>query len=569
MASVSANTAKTLTLVINTTQMYDGDRLIHAQAPHVVEKGVTYLSLRSLANYLGLSIRYGSGNREYVLSGHNHEFRFVVDSNTYMYNGVRYSYEGHGKTMIIQPKTTPSLMAPIRPIFTHLGATFNPNMKENRVTVHFPPTDGGTTPEPKPVPKPEAIFTTDKSSYMIGESIQYQDRSKNGGSEIIRRTWTNNQDAFFEPGTQTITLEIQNKNGQVSRTSRTITITNEVLYTKQQYDLMRLPIGDKLAVDRAGVLEFKQVPYSIEEKDFTLVRANSPERITREGIHYRDDLSGDVRFMIHKVNNRLVPARLYLIATNKSRTNTASLTVNNVGVGGPSQYVSSAGKAASGRYLIDLQSSRARETIELPPRNTRVVAQELTTLIQPNYTISAYVDVHSDQEVEYRVIALDQDTSLESILPYLTGVDVPKDGIHTRGTFEKGERVLQVSELVGSDNQRMVLTDGTIDGFIEGVDGMTGQEARNPGNYGVRYQIKFDRVAPNTAILLNPRGGHYAGAFLVNNKVVYTTTKSILQSPHEAGILYRTGMNEEKVEITFIPAAGSNLPVNLLFVPLQ
>ncbi|MFC7677904.1 hypothetical protein [Paenibacillus sp. GCM10028914] len=69
-------------------------------------------------------------------------------------------------------------------------------------------------------------------------------------------------------------------------------------------------------------------------------------------------------------------------------------------------------------------------------------------------------------------------------------------------------------------------------------------------------------------VALNARGGHYAGAFLVNEKAVQMTEGSILKDQSEAGMLYRTGSRAETVTFQFVPASGSNLAVNMLFLPL-
>jgi hypothetical protein len=98
---------------------------------------------------------------------------------------------------------------------------------------------------------------------------------------------------------------------------------------------------------------------------------------------------------------------------------------------------------------------------------------------------------------------------------------------------------------------------------------MTGNLEINTGNFGVLYQMKLTHVAPRTLISLNPRGGYYMGAFLVNGKLVTLPTSSpILADSNEAGVLYRTGDTEETVDIVFMIAPGGNLPLNMLFTPL-
>jgi hypothetical protein len=60
----------------------------------------------------------------------------------------------------------------------------------------------------------------------------------------------------------------------------------------------------------------------------------------------------------------------------------------------------------------------------------------------------------------------------------------------------------------------------------------------------------------------------YTGAFLVNGNLVQATTDSVLKTPNETCVLYRTGTSSESVDLIFMLASGSNLPINLTFIPL-
>ena len=112
-----------------------------------------------------------------------------------------------------------------------------------------------------------------------------------------------------------------------------------------------------------------------------------------------------------------------------------------------------------------------------------------------------------------------------------------------------------------------MLGDGKVDANLDGIDDGTGRLEYNLGNFGVLYKMKV-RVAPNTLVALNARGGHYTGGFIVNGKLVEVTKGSVLKNPDEACVLYRTGPYAETVEIEFTLASGSNLPIAMLFEPL-
>ncbi|MNN76216.1 hypothetical protein D3C81_1925750 [compost metagenome] len=113
-----------------------------------------------------------------------------------------------------------------------------------------------------------------------------------------------------------------------------------------------------------------------------------------------------------------------------------------------------------------------------------------------------------------------------------------------------------------------MIGDNSKDPYLVGSDGVTGNYKLNAGNFGVLYHIKLYRVAPNTLITFNPRGGRYYGSIMVNGTTVQLSTGGSLSAPNEQAVLYRTGDREQTVEFLFTAAPASNLSVNLLLQPL-
>lgn len=326
-------------------------------------------------------------------------------------------------------------------------------------------------------------------------------------------------------------------------------------------------VGQIYPINRDSILEFPVIEPKSEYIGGTLIRSNSPERITREGIHYTDKVAGAVRFIIHKQNAIPEPVKVYLVATNHN-SHPVHVQLSNVGVGGPSQYVSSAGRASVANYLTSVKENWATFAKILQPGETAVVVPEMSEKsLKQGQTLTAYADLYSNAEIEYKIVALFEETDLMSTLPFLTGDYAIHDGKHKRGTFKHSDNSIVVSELVGDKQSRLVLGDGKLDPYVIGIDKISGKDEVNTGNYGVVYDITLEQVAPNSIIALNPRGGHYAGAFLVNNKVILAPSAGIISGPNEHLILHKTGIHTETVNIKFIPAAGSNLPLSLLFMP--
>ncbi|MDU5950609.1 MAG: copper amine oxidase N-terminal domain-containing protein, partial [Paenibacillus macerans] len=140
----------------------------------------------------------------------------------------------------------------------------------------------------------------------------------------------------------------------------------------------------------------------------------------------------------------------------------------------------------------------------------------------------------------------------------------PED-VHNRGTYMESTRIIEVTDLIGTTPSRLAIGDNVSDPFQVGADGITQAYKTNAGNFGMLYKIKLHRVAPNTLVTFNPRGGKYMGVIMVNGSVVQLANGSSLSAPSENGVLFRTEDQEQTVELLFTAAPGSNLPFNILF----
>ncbi|SFI58566.1 Copper amine oxidase N-terminal domain-containing protein [Paenibacillus sp. UNC496MF] len=409
---------------------------------------------------------------------------------------------------------------------------------------------------------PVADFTTDKPQYRIGEEIRYIDQSTDDENAIVKRTFAGNDTVFFEPGDKTVTLTVEDAHGLTSTVTKTVTVTNEVLYTKDEYYRLNTPTGSNFAINPDSVPKMPAIPYTIQSESSQLVRSNSPETLTQEGIVYQAQLTGQVRFMFHNVNKIGYPVRMYLLATNNNGT-TVNVNTSSVGIGGPDPVVGNTGKMATVRYLNAYQSNPEPKWLTVRPHQTVEILPDLSkTPMKMNDVLTAYADIFSDQELQFHIVVVAAGKSAIAELPYLPVL--PRDGIHVRGTFYNADRSVVIDDALGDAEQRIVLGDKTIDRYLDGIDDTNGELQYNTGNFGTLYRMHLSHVSPHTLIALNPRGGLYIGAFMVNGQLV---TASMMNNT-QAAVLYRTGNTEEAVDITFTLAAGSNLPIAMTFLPL-
>lgn len=399
----------------------------------------------------------------------------------------------------------------------------------------------------------------------MGEFIRYTDLSTDDENRIESSLWTNNERGFFVPGPQIIKLVVTDANGAISEFFRTITILDETLYTKEEFDLLYTEPGEKFGIVGSSVLRFPEINYTINDHEQTFIRANSPETMIDEGIYYEDTVSGNVRFLLHNINNRTVPMKIYILVTNETAV-PATVRIGATGSGGPNVYVSTVGRASTGRYLEALQNPKY-SYVQIPPGESRLLFQEFSSQsVKPGQVYSMLADVQMNASLKVQVVAIDASRDLTSSLPSLQVL--PSHDVHIRGTFDKANRTIVINQTIGMEKSRIIIADNVKDTRISGIDKTTNTPVLNFGNYGVLYTLRMNNVMPHTAIALNPRGGHYAGAFIINGQVVYATNTSILANPNEVGMLYKTGDTTESVIITFVPAAGMMLPINLLLLPM-
>ena len=611
-------------LILNTNTLFHNGSEYSATSPHVVKNGVTYISMRALGNRLGLNVTYLAESKTMVLASAKVTLTFQPGNANYTVNGVRHSL---GTSVPYVENDT--LMVPLRVFANHFGVTVTPELKENtihlnwsnkpsaafevspsaiyaeqtRVTykdLHQTPNGDAlmsdlwenkqtifTTPGEHTIERivqssdgtwsdlytvtinvlppnqaPVANFITNKSVYKLGEPIVYTDRSKDDENAITSAVWTNNRGAFFESGEHEITLEVTDKHGLKDRITKTITVSQEVLYTQDAYNRLFVPTGDKFAIRGNIVPSFPAIKYTPEVVDDYLFRSNNPEKILSDGIYYEDLVSGTIRVSMHHQNHKESPVKFYLAATNPSEE-PITIKVPHVGIGGPHIYVTLTGKNGVARYLESLITPN-QETIVLEPGETKIIVPEMSIRnVQSKQTLTLYAAVITEEPILLQSIVLDSEKDFYLEHPSLKVLT--REPVHARGTYVHGSRYIHITERIGDQTQRLVFGDRNEDVKVSGVDATTGLEVSNFGNYGVLYKINLHRVAPNTLITLNSRGGHYSGAFMVNGKIIMTTANSHLLDANESAVLYRTGSKEEHVEISFIPASGSTLPIHFIF----
>ncbi|GIP25349.1 hypothetical protein J23TS9_04790 [Paenibacillus sp. J23TS9] len=619
--------ANQLILMMNSNKMYQDGKLFLAGQPMAVKNGVSYVAIRAMVERVGLKLTYDGKTKETIIIKDGKELRFKTNSNVYRVNGeskpmkgpsyqqnntfmvpltsitqalnIPYTVDQANKRVILSLSTKPVAAFTVQPSDIFAGETNVSYTTQSKTSnglqivderwegkqdifeevgthkiTHYVQDSSGQWSDPYTVTinvlkanePPVANFTTDKDEYKMGELVNITDLSTDDENAIVDRQWMNDRKAFFTPGPITIRLTVTDKHGAVGEFQKTITITNETLYTEDDFNKLFIPVGDKYTFDGTKVPSWKNMDFTFTSEPATLIRSNSPETVYSEGLLYKETALGSTRFMLHHVNSTGKNEKLYVIATNTYTDRPAQITMQNFGIGGPNPYPELTGKTSIERYFQSMQDQSARQVINLAPGESKVIMTDVNkTKMKPGDTISALADAFSDYPVQYSVIMIDENKDPLQTLPYLTSLE--RD-VHNRGTYPDSVRLIRYDEPVGSTPSRLVLGDNKADPNLIGLDGIYGTETSNAGNFGVLYKITFSRVAPHTLITLNPRGGLYNGIVTVNGQVIQVANKAAVSAPNENSVLYRTGDFEQNVEIMYTPSPGSNLPINLLLMPL-
>ncbi|WP_422656961.1 stalk domain-containing protein [Paenibacillus sp. EC2-1] len=614
-----------LILYFNSTKMEHGGKVYNSPQPMQVKKGVSYVPIRALVDRVGFKVTYDKKTKETVIIKGSNELRFKTDSSNYTVNGVTktmkgtsfqtkstfmvpltaitqalnipYKADNVGKRVIMTLETKPVAKFTVQQKEILAGETLVTFKTETESPIGLEIVDerwegkqdiydtageyivtysvqdaSGTWSEPysqtitvvQPNQPPVASFTTDKVEYKMGELIEITDESYDDGT-ITNHQWENRAYAFFTPGPKTIKLTVTDNKGLTASYETMINITNETLYSENDFNMLFIPEGEKFTFDSGSVPSRPKISYAFEDETSTLVRSNSPETVNAEGVVYRETVAGDMRFMIHHVNNLEKNVKMYVVATNINETD-ATLRTDYLGFAGPSYIATAAGKKSVLNYFQSMQDGSKQSTITLKPGERKLVMLELSkTRMKKGDVISLFSDLYSDSPLKFDVIMIDEKSDPLAVLDQLPLLD--RDGVHNRGTYPNSTRVIRYMEQVGNVAQRLALGDNIDDPNLAGMDPMYGEVASNTGNFGVLYKITLDRVAPNTLVSFNPRGGKYSGYAMVNGAITPIYSAGQVK-PDEMAVLYRTGDYEQKVEILLTAAPGSNLPVNLLFTPL-
>lgn len=547
----------TLSFVHGGTELIvNGEKKI--RTPFPVVKGVTMIPASTLAATLGAKL-YTDKNGIHIDTYFN---KITVN------NDMRGSKHNNEYVLLPAPvlKLNGSTYLPLSAIpLLWPGATYTFSPAERKIDIVF---------LPEPNVKPVADFTA-PTVVKRGEPFDILDKSYDPDGKIVKSEWTTNgkieksdfarkKKVFFEAGTYTVTHSVYDNDGEQSNiATKEIRVTDEVMYTPFEYYMRYGEPGDKVKIDNALMKEYPGLNSSETRGGRTLYLSNAPERVFESGVLYQDVLSGPSRIFLHHRNGSQERLKLAIIVTNQQSSD-INLTVGNKGLAGPSPSALQFGYAAVQRYF----TGSAKKNMTVPANGSIVLLPELEKIVMNEGDgISGLIDVDTDGPLLFTTVMVREfDDPLSNVfaLPIL-------ERVGNRGTFQNTDRSIEVNQIIDTEMQFRL---GDRGDTIPGFDALSGRNTVDGGEYGAVTTIKLKNLSYGMRIVLNPRAGNFAGAVIVNGKVI-SVPNGGFAGPSDAVLLYTQNLPEgaseddppPEVSITFSSPGASSLPVLLVFFP--
>jgi hypothetical protein len=422
---------------------------------------------------------------------------------------------------------------------------------------------------------PVARFTTDKREYRIGEPVLITEYSYDpDGTPIASLSYVGREDAYFTPGTKTISLVATNRLGRSSAPfAQKIRVTGEVMYSAREYAQRFTPVGKTF--NDSNVLSYPALNPQRDDFSSTLLVSDSPEEPLTSGLLLAETILGEARLVAYHTNATPGPGRVLVLVTNLE-SDPVAVNLRRFGETTATSIVGLLGQVS----LLDFLTDTRLDTLGLEPGATAALYQSPS--FTPGQGINTMMDLETNGQVLVETYFLEdrlRDTlgDLRSItaLEFLRDLPIlPLDSNHVRGSFPNAVRQYRVDlgTLALGSTARLVIGDGVLDPALPGRDALTDRPMTLLGNFGATYKIIFENVQGTLGAFV-PRGGPYAGAVRLNGAYQPLPDSGVLFRNDLPLVLYRSlGANRlpnNRIELEFMPASGSFLPVNFLIYRLE
>ena len=298
----------------------------------------------------------------------------------------------------------------------------------------------------------------------------------------------------------------------------------------------------------------------------TLIFSDSPEMVYKNGVLYRDTVSGDVRIFFHHVNAMDSNKKLAVLLTNE-KMRPAAYEVTNSSIGRAGWHYLKVGKETQQQYF-DVGHKPYSGSLGMGDNAELLTGSGY--VLEPNQLLVGTINLHTDRPVQVSVLMCDENSDFEIYNEYAPVQ--PMDEHPLRGTFEKSDWAYNVKKPLNTDKGVYMLELASEEqGFARGVDGTTGLDAVNYGNYGVVYAVNFTISGTKPAAMyLNPLGGLFAGYGVLKKageqKLLPLPQDKVAVGDSYDDLLKLGTLEPGTYSFIWSPPGASNLPIRLYWM---
>ena len=326
-------------------------------------------------------------------------------------------------------------------------------------------------------------------------------------------------------------------------------------------------MADELITGKGLPENYTEVKAAQTTSGSTLIFSDSPEMVYKNGVLYRDTVSGDVRIFFHHVNAMETNKKLAVILKNEELRPTDFKVINN-SIGNAGWHYLKVGKESQQKYFSGSHQEISGtlgfgDNVDLLTTNGYV--------LEPQQLLVGTIDLHTDKPVEISVVMCDENTNYELYNEYAPVQ--PMDEHPLRGTFNNADWSYNVAQPINTDNGGVYMLELASEeqGFARGKDGTTGLEAVNYGNYGVVYKVDFTISGTKpSALYLNPLGGLFAGYGVLKKageeKLIPLPQNKVAIGDSYDDLLKLGDLEPGTYSFIWSPPGASNLPIRLYWM---
>ena len=324
---------------------------------------------------------------------------------------------------------------------------------------------------------------------------------------------------------------------------------------------------------------YNQTPNNLTLGAGNLIYSDDPETVSGYGILYGDVVSaGATRLYMYHVNGNAASAKVTAVVENIGAS-TANVTFTRKSLPTPSGNYLLAGKQG---VQLFYENTNLPAPLVIAPGARAVLDPALDSLsVAKNQLVNATYEVVSDQSLRFTTLLLP--SAANTLGVFAAQTVLPGDGFNRQGTFLLFSKENVAPYVWTSANGMRLFKIGNpnvaYDPNIWGTDAERSVAAELRGSYAVTYKIRVNVSSSNgkrLALLLNPRGGSYAGYIRTSLPDGGPSTGQFLPSPtlnmsDSANAIVCAKMplsaTPQTLLIELIPAGASNLPFELILTP--